>query len=325
MNTFRTILQPNISSFQITHQSGVLCMGSCFAEHIAKRLEHFKFRSFLNPFGIVYNPMSIAKGLNFLLENEKDFEENDLFQHLDGWHSFQHHGSFSHPEKETALTQINEALNQGRQFLKTTEFLILTLGTANVFVSEKTGEAVANCHKVPQQYFIKKELSVDEMLILMSEIIQKLNNTFPNLKIITTVSPVRHIRDGLVENQISKSKLLLALNQISKQYPHVSYFPSYEIMMDDLRDYRFYKKDMIHPNELAVDYIWDFFNKTFFPEHTMKINSRVEKVKMAMAHRPFHPQSNSHLEFKKKQLEKVEQMSLEIPSLDFKEELDFFS
>ena len=324
MNTFRTVLQPNISSFQITHQSGVLCMGSCFAEHIAKRLEHFKFQSFLNPFGIVYNPMSIAKGVEFLLEDDKKFEENDLFQHLDGWHSFQHHGSFSNPEKEVALNQINEALSKGRQFFKTSEFLILTLGSANVFVSEKTGEAVTNCHKVPQQYFIKKELSVDEMLILLSEMIQKLNNTFPNLKIITTVSPVRHIRDGLIENQISKSKLLITLNHISKQYPHVTYFPSYEIMMDDLRDYRFYKKDMIHPNELAVDYIWNFFNKTFFQESTININSRVEKIKMAMAHRPFHPQSTSHLEFKKKQLEKVEQMGKDFPFLDFEMEKNFF-
>jgi len=325
MNTFRTVLHPEVSPFQITHQSGVLCMGSCFAEHIAKRLEHFKFNSFLNPFGIVYNPMSIAKGLDFLLENKKEFEENDLFQHLDGWHSFQHHGSFSHPEKEVALTQINEALNQGRQFLKTSEFLILTLGTANVFVSEKTGEAVTNCHKVPQQYFIKKELSVDEMLILLSEVIHQLNNTFPNLKIITTVSPVRHIRDGLIENQVSKSKLLLALNQISKQYSHVSYFPSYEIMMDDLRDYRFYKKDMIHPNDLAIDYIWDFFKKTYFAENTIVLNKRVGEIKRAMAHRPFHPLSVSHLEFKKKQLEKVEQMSKEIPSLNFEEEMDFFN
>ncbi len=325
MNKFRTVLQPEVSSFQIEHQSGVLCMGSCFAEHIAKRLKSYKFRTFLNPFGIVYNPMSITRGFDFLLENEKIFDENDLFQHLDGWHSFQHHGSFSHPEKEVALNQINSRLNEARLFFKNAQYLILTLGTANVFVHKKSGEVVTNCHKVPQQEFIKKELSVEEMVILMSDVLQKINNAFPNLKIITTVSPVRHIRDGLVENQVSKSKLLLTLHQVSKQYAHVSYFPSYEIMMDDLRDYRFYKKDMIHPNELAVDYIWGFFSKTFFPEKTIALNARVEKINMAVAHRPFHPQSAAHLEFKKKQLEKVEQLGKEFPFLNFEEERGYFS
>lgn len=320
MKSFRTILQPELSDFQIEHKSGVLCMGSCFAEHIGNRLHHYKFKTFLNPFGIIYNPISIAYGLEILLNKNLFFEEKDLVENLGGWHSFQHHGSFSHADKNQALEKINTALKEARYFLEDAEYLILTLGTANAFIEKKSNTTVANCHKIPQHFFIRKQLSLEEMIDALKHVLKKLNNTFPKIKIITTVSPVRHIRDGLVENQISKSKLILTLNELSKQYTHVQYFPAYELLLDDLRDYRFYKKDMIHPNEIAIDYIWDFFTKTFFTKKTTSLNSKIEKIKQAVAHRPFHPQSKEHLEFIKKQIEKMEATEKEFSFLNFDEE-----
>lgn len=323
-NAFRTILQLEPSPFQINHQSGVLCMGSCFAEHIFERLNDLKFKTLLNPFGIIFNPISMAKSLEILLDGNRLFEEKDLFQHLGGWHSFQHHSSFSNPSEELVLEKINNALLDARTFLTKAEYLILTFGTSNVFVSEKTGQVVANCHKVPQKYFIHKKLSTDEIILTLDDIFRKYEKTFPNLKIITTVSPVRHVRDGLVENQVSKAKLLVALDNLSSLHPQLDYFPSYEIMMDDLRDYRFYKKDLIHPNEMAVDYIWDFFSKTFFTPKTIDLNAKLEKLNTAKAHRPFHPKSEEHLKFKKSQLQKIEELQREFPNLNFKNEVDFF-
>lgn len=323
-NAFRTILQTESSPFQINHKSGVLCMGSCFAENIFERLNGFKFNTLLNPFGIIFNPISMVKSLEILLDENRLFEEKDLFQHLGGWHSFQHHGSFSNPNEEVVLEKINNALLEARTFLKKAEFLILTFGTSNVFVSEKTRQVVANCHKVPQKYFIHKKLSSDEIILTLDDVFRKITGVFPNLKIITTVSPVRHVRDGLIANQVSKAKLLVALDNLSSLHSHLAYFPSYEIMMDDLRDYRFYKKDLIHPNEMAVDYIWEFFSKTFFTEKTIELNSKLEKINMAKTHRPFHPESEEHLKFKKNQLGKIEELEKGFPFLDFENEKDFF-
>ncbi len=323
-NAFRTVLLPEPSSFQINHQSGILCVGSCFAEHIFEQLNHFKFSTLLNPFGIIFNPISIAKSLEILLDENRLFEEKDLFQHLGGWHSFQHHSSFSNPSEQVVLEKINHALSEARVFLKKAEYLILTFGTSNVFVSEKLGQVVANCHKVPQRYFIHKKLSSDEIILTLDDIFRKYAETFPNLKIITTVSPVRHVRDGLIENQVSKAKLLVALDNLSSLHSNLEYFPSYEIMMDDLRDYRFYKKDLIHPNEMAVDYIWGFFSKTFFTPKTMELNAKLEKINSAKAHRPFHPESEEYLKFKKSQLIKVKELEKGFPFLDFENEKEFF-
>jgi len=323
-NAFRTILQPESSLFQINQQSGILCMGSCFAEHIFDCLSNFKFSTLLNPFGIIFNPISIAKSLEILLDENRIFEGKDLFQHLGGWHSFQHHSSFSNPSEEVVLQKINNALFEARVFLKKAEYLVLTFGTSNVFVSEKTGQVVANCHKVPQKYFIHKKLSSDEIIVTLDSVFRQFAEAFPNLKSITTVSPVRHVRDGLIENQISKAKLLVALDNLSSLHSNLEYFPSYEIMIDDLRDYRFYKKDLIHPNEMAVDYIWDFFSKTFFTPKTMELNTKLEKLNAAKAHRPFHPESEEYLKFKKSQLVKIGELERGFPFLDFENEKEFF-
>ena len=283
-----------------------------------------KFPALVNPFGIVYNPVSVGQVFEKWL-SEDSFREEDLFKNLGLWHSFAHHGRFSHPEKTAALEGINRSLAEARKCLAQANRLIVTLGTANVFVFKKTGDIVANCHKVPGQEFERRRLSISEIVQSLGPVFEKLRERSPSLEIIATVSPVRHLRDGLVENQRSKATLLLALEEICRRLPFVHYFPAYEILLDDLRDYRFYEADMAHPNQLAVDYIWEYFGEAFFDEKTKSLCQRIEQVATAAAHRPFHPQSVEHQNFIKKMMKEMERLEREFPGLDFEEERKFFT
>ncbi|HFA49820.1 MAG TPA: GSCFA domain protein [Bacteroidetes bacterium] len=324
MTSFRTEIPPTPSSLKVTHRDAVLCIGSCFAEHMGARLERLKFPVLLNPFGIVYNPVSVAQALELLL-SERGFGEADLFHHLGLWHSFAHHGQFSHPEKKVALSNINRSLGRARLFLKKANRLILTLGTANVFVLKKTGEVVANCHKMPGQEFARKRLSVGEVAQRLILVLGEMKERLPALEVIVSVSPVRHLRDGLTENQKSKATLLLGLEEVCRAHPFVHYFPAYEMVLDDLRDYRFYKKDLAHPNEMAVDYVWQHFENAFFDEKTSALCQRIERIKTAAEHRPLHPSSAAHQAFLRKQIKAVEALGEAYPFLDFTEELKVFA
>ena len=319
--TFRTIFPPFRSSLCIAHTDRALCLGSCFAEEMGGRLERLKFPTLVNPFGIVFNPVSVAKTLE-RLRSGTPFSGADLVKNQGLWHSFEHHGRFSHPDKKAALEGINRSFSEGRAFLKNTNRLIVTLGTAHVFVLKKTGEVVANCHKLPAVEFGRKRLNVDEVVRALLPIFEKLKSDLPKLEIIATVSPVRHLRDGLTENQRSKATLLLAIDEISQQLPYVHYFPAYELLLDDLRDYRFYAEDLSHPNQLAADYIWQYFEGAFFEEKTKVLCERIERVLTALAHRPFHPQSIEHQDFVKKQVENIRQLSAEFPFIDFGSDLE---
>ena len=323
MQHFRTTLSIPNFDFDINHQNHVFCIGSCFAENIAQKLQNSKFNTQLNPFGILYNPFSIAKSLYLLLEG-KQFKENQLFENQVLWHSFDHHGQFSKPDKIATLNGINEELLKSQTFLKQTNRLIVTMGTANVFVLKKNGKIVANCHKLPGNEFVRKRLSVKTIVEKLSAAFEKLKTQHPDLQIIVTVSPIRHIRDGLIENQKSKAILLLALDEICNSLDFVHYFPSYEILLDDLRDYRFYKSDLIHPNDLAVDYIWDVFKQSFFSEETIELNAKIEKIIAASNHRPFHEASDNHQTFLKQQLKIIENLIEEYPFLDFDPEINLF-
>ncbi len=320
MQSFRTVFPSFRSEVSISHTDQVLCIGSCFAEQMGGRLERLKFPTLVNPFGIVFNPISIATSLERLLSGEA-FGEADLFQHQGLWHSFDHHGRFSNPDKTAALNGINHSFSAAKEFLKTTNRLVVTLGTAHVFVLKKTGETVANCHKIPAGDFERRRLSVAEVVEALLPVFEKLRQELPSLEIIATVSPVRHLRDGLVENQHSKATLLLALDEICQRLPFAHYFPAYEILLDDLRDYRFYADDLAHPNQLATDYIWQYFEGAFFDEKTQLLCGRIERVLTALAHRPFYPQSAEHQDFKQKQLGAVKQLTAEFPHLGFEREL----
>ena len=320
MPTFRTIFPPFRSEISISHSDRLLCIGSCFAEQMGGRLERFKFPTLVNPFGIVFNPISIASSLESLLSGDL-LQESDLFQNQGLWHSFGHHGSFSNPDISTALDAMNHSLLKARAFLENANRLVVTLGTANVFVLKKTGMTVANCHKVPTGEFDRRRVSVGDVVTALLPVFEKLKHELPSLEIITTVSPVRYLREGLMENQRSKATLVLALDEIVQQHSFVHYFPAYELLLDDLRDYRFYSDDLAHPNQLATDYIWQYFEHAYFEEKTQGICNRIERVLLAVAHRPFHPKSVGHQEFVKKQVDILEKLAAEFPDLDFEKEL----
>lgn len=323
MQTFRTILPPQKFDLTIDHKDRIICIGSCFAENIAQKLQSNKFLTLLNPFGILYNPVSIGKTLS-LLSSEHQCREQTLFNHLGLWHSFDHHGHFSKPGKAETLQAINAALTNGQAFLKTVNRLVVTLGTANVFIYKKSGEIVANCHKLPGTEFEKKRLEVPDIVEKLSTVFEKMKSRNPDLQIITTVSPIRHIRNGLMENQKSKAALLLALDEITSGLDFVHYFPSYEILLDDLRDYRFYEADLIHPNQVAIDYIWDYFKQSFFDKTTAVLIAEIEKIVNASRHLPFHPKSPEHQAFLKQQLEAIRLLTEKFAYLDFENEKQIF-
>lgn len=320
MQPFRTTFPAFRSPVSISHTDRALCIGSCFAEQMGTRLERLKFPTLVNPFGIVFNPISIGKSLERLLSGG-GFAADDLVENQGLWHSFEHHGRFSQTDKTAAIEHINHSFSAAKEFLSKANRLVLTLGTAYFFTLKKTGEVVANCHKLPAGEFERRRLDVPEIVAALLPIFEKLKAELPALEIIVTVSPVRHLRDGLVENQRSKASLLLALEKIVQQLPFVHYFPAYEIQLDDLRDYRFYADDMAHPSQVATDYIWGYFQAAFFEEETKALCSKIEGLMTALEHRPFHPQSAEHQLFVNKKKEEMLQMAATYPYLDFGKEL----
>lgn len=320
MSIFRTSIPQVAFPLAFSHTQPTLCVGSCFAENIGQKLTDHKFSTIVNPLGILYNPYSIGNALDYLIKGDF-FEEKDLFSNNGLYHSFDHHGGFSMPNPSETIRNINNELHRGSIFLKSTKRLILTFGTSNVFVYKKTGQIVANCHKMPNQEFERKALSVDHILERLRPVFRQLKSAIPDLEVLLTVSPVRHIRDGHIENQRSKARLLLACEQLCKDFDFAHYFPSYEILMDDLRDYRFYAADMIHPNEVAINYIWGYFSQCFFNEETKELNSKINKIVNATKHRPFHQKSPAHQGFIAKQIQLIEQMQVANNFLDFESEL----
>jgi len=320
MSAFRTILPLEKANFDINYQSPILCS---FTENIGNLLGTNKFPILLNPFGILYNPISIKNSLEILL-SEKQYQSADLFFHQDLWCSFDHHGAFAAIDQQQALSTINDQLAVARTFLKQTKRLILTFGTANTFVNKSTGKVVANCHKLPNTNFEKRRLSLAEITAALSPVLQQLKMQNSALEIILTISPVRHIRDGLLENQRSKATLLLAIENLSKELAFTHYFPAYELVLDDLRDYRFFGKDMIHPNELAINYIWHHFQQMYFSTETTTIFKQVKKIVQASQHRPLHLETATHQQFVRKQLEKIMTFSKQYPFINFDIEQERF-
>jgi len=319
MDAFRTVLPPRHYAFSIEHSHQLLCMGSCFAEHIGTRLLQHKFPVLLNPFGILYNPYSIAKSLQLLLTGHQ-FTEADIFEYRGRWNSFMHHGRFSAFSKEALLQALSDSAEAVRKTLNRLDRLLLTFGTAQVFVYKPTGEVVANCHKLPGTSFDRRRLSLDEILEPFQHLLKQLQAENPDLQVVLTVSPVRHIRDGLIENQRSKALLLLACEALTSQFDFVHYFPAYELVLDDLRDYRFYKQDMIHPSEQAIDYVWEYFANAFFSPSTAQVLTQIHKVHKALQHEALFPGAPEFRAFVQQQLEKIAALEQQYPYLDWQEE-----
>lgn len=323
MKPLRTALHVQPVDWHIDHQTRLLGMGSCFAEEIGRKLSRLKFPTCINPFGIVYNPHSLAQSLQYLLQ-ERQFAEEDLFEYDGLWHSFDLHGSFSAPNSQTLLNAINASVAEAAVFLRFAKVLLLTLGTAHAFRLKTNGRIVANCHKLPGQRFERFRLSLNDVVDTLSAVLDNLFRQNPGIKVVLTVSPVRHLRDGLVENNLSKATLLLAADHLCKTFDNLHYFPAYELLIDDLRDYRFYAADLSHPNDLALDYIWEIFAQTFFSPATIQLCEEIDGLKRAIEHRPLHPESENYRQFRRQQAEKCRRLALRYPELDFSEELAFF-
>lgn len=287
-------------------------------------MQSLKYPVDINPFGILYNPYSVGNALQWLLD-ERKFDANDLFQHNGLWHSFMHHGRFSSAKQQEVLEKINSRIGFSSDWLCEADFLFLTFGTAWIYRYRETGDVVANCHKVPAAKFVRERLSVDEIVDIYSELLQRLWLQNPEMKIVFTVSPIRHWKDGAIENQRSKATLILAIDELVKQFSDkCSYFPSYEIVMDELRDYRFYAEDMLHLTDFAIDHIWSVFEESLIDTESRKTALQIQKVVNAMNHRPLNKCSQEFVVFLKKFLKMTEELEKEYPYLNLRLEKEYF-
>ena len=315
MNLFTPVaLPPHLP--RLDHRQQLLLMGSCFAQHVGERLRDGGLRCEVNPYGVLYNPLSLSTALREMMTG-KTYTEADLYAHGGLWHSPMHHGDFSSAEAGETLRRINSRLAGARQALEGLDVLLLTWGSAWVYEDVQTGRVVGNCHKRPESCFRRRRLSVEEIVADQAVLLQRLLAQRPALQVVLTVSPVRHLRDGLHGNQLSKSTLLLAAEALQAAWPgQVHYFPAYEIVVDELRDYRFYADDMTHPSPLAVDYVWERFVEAFFAPATRQVADDCAALHRMLAHRPLHPEGEEYRRFLGQILLKLDQLTEKYPYLD---------
>ncbi|QYJ68500.1 GSCFA domain-containing protein [Flavobacterium litorale] len=316
---FRTQIPITKSSHSIGYNSKIVSLGSCFAVNMGEKLNYFKFRNTINPFGILFHPLAIEKFIGYTLQ-QKQFTEADIFYHNERWHCFDAHSDLSNPDKNVLLQNLTIATTTTRLALQQASHSIITLGTAWVYRHKESGNIVANCHKVPQKEFTKALLSVTAIKESLEKTMALVREVNPKIKFVFTVSPVRHIKDGFVENQWSKANLIAALHEVLTTPPSGAdglYFPSYEIMMDELRDYRFYESDMIHPNNIAIDYIWERFTETYIEETTQAMMKEVNTIQKGLLHRPFNPDSEEHKAFQEKLKQRSANLHAKYPTIIF--------
>lgn len=307
----RTELKIPESKYKILLSSSSLTAGSCFAEVVGSKLKENKLRANTNPFGTLFNPLSIFKLLNQSLKNQP-IDETLLISNQDSWFHYDWHSQHFATSKEQLIDILNKKITETGEALQKTDFLILTFGSAFIYKLLSGDTYVSNCHKMPGKLFAKELLSVKHICQSFALFYKALKSCNPSVKIIITVSPVRHIKDGIPENQVSKSILRAACHYLETDYEEVSYFPAYELMMDDLRDYRFYKSDLIHPNEIAEDYIFEKFSKSYFSEDLQAFVQNWQKLRSSINHRPFNPGSSNHQQFLNNLLSALENISSKV-------------
>ena len=333
---FHLAFTPNPFTTKINHRQKLLLIGSCFTENMGAKLKLHKFDVLENPNGILFNPISITKSITSYIDNNQ-YTAADLFYQNEYWNSWEHHSRFSHPDQELCLQGINQSQQSAHYFLKNTDWLLLTLGSAFAYtlnfsapgtadgVAGAEGGLVANCHKVPTDKFNKKLLSADEITSALQEMLTAVKAVNPKIKIIFTISPVRHLRDGFEENNRSKATLIQAVHALIEKEEDRFYFPAYELVIDDLRDYRFYAEDMVHPNYAATNYVWEKFVAACIDEPTQKLMEEINTINAAKSHKPFHPTSRQHKKFLQTNLEKVNQLNCQYPYINFEEEKIYFA
>lgn len=326
----------NIKSLEpaITYRDKILLTGSCFTEHIGNFLLENKFDVLQNPNGILFDPVSVASSLLSYIQ-DKQYTEDELFYLNETWNSWQHHSRFSNIDKTEGLNNINKSQQQAHAFLKEADWLIITLGSAFTYKlvlgsslsiqQNGAGSEVANCHKAPAQHFNKHLNTIEEIVTAFDGVLYRLFHLNPKLKIIFTISPVRHLRDGVVDNNRSKARLIEAVHHLVNKFSRLYYFPAYELVIDVLRDYRFYDVDLAHPNYAATQFVLEKFSESCFDQPTRDLLEEVKKIVIARKHKPFNPQSSLHKKFLQQQLEKTRQLISKHPYLNLEEELQYFS
>jgi hypothetical protein len=319
---FRTVVDTPNYPFRIGHEPSGLLIGSCFAAQVGERLLRRKMPVTANPFGTVYNPASIVHTLE-RLESGTPLAGDDLREHNGLWFAFSHHGSFAAPDKTEALARANASIEAGHRALQQAGYLILTLGTAWVYERVEDGGIVNNCHKLPASAFRRRRLSTEEIVAGFERLFER--PLYRDKHILLTVSPIRHLKDGAAENQLSKASLIVAAHRLTERFGNVHYFPAYEIVMDDLRDYRFYERDRVHPSAEAVDYIWEKFCGALVGDESQELFRRIEKLAAARGHRPFNPDTPRHRAFRNAMLAEIVELKGQYPGLDFAEEVTYCS
>ena len=320
---FHLEFTPRPFSVAIQHQQRLMLIGSCFTENIGGKLKQYKFDVLENPHGILFNPVSLAQSVHAYVVN-KQYSEAELFYQNESWNSWDHHSRFSHPDKEVCLQGINNSQQRAHDFLLMADWLFITVGSAFVYELESK-TVVANCHKVPTDKFNKRLLSIYEVSTAFNDMLAALQQVNPNLKIIFTISPVRHLRDGFVENNRSKSTLIQAVHALTDTRDNLFYFPAYELVIDDLRDYRFYAEDMVHPNYAATNYVWEKFISTCIDEGSQKLMKEINVINAARNHKPFNASSEQHKKFLQTNLERINQLNRQYAYINFEEEKIYFN
>lgn len=308
MHNFRTPYIPKPSKNRISLSHRILTIGSCFSDAIGSQLVANKIKCLANPFGVLYNPHSIHKITQYSTFNQP-VPEDTFLQRDDVFLNYDFHSEHASSTLRDLQSRLKNVLTEANTFLKNAHWLIITYGTAWVYERKETGEVVANCHKMPQAMFTKSLMTQKKVMDSFATMYEKLKSVNPEINIILTVSPVRHLKDTLELNSVSKSVLRMTCHTLTQQYHDVHYFPAYEIMMDDLRDYRFYRADMIHPSDVAETYIWEKFGEQYFDDGVKKFLPRWHEIQSALKHRPFHAASSAHQQFLKETLKKLEELN----------------
>lgn len=332
---FRTKTEITPLGNPVGYEHSGLSIGSCFAENIAKKLKGAKFSIASNPFGILYNPASVADCLERLAQNRL-FPETELIKNGDLWCSLSAHGSFSSSDADKTLSELNKSLLESSEALKKADYVIITFGTAWIYelsygfsgicadgstYTPQERQVAANCHKFPSESFIRRRMGIDE---IVSRYRLLLNGILADKQVILTVSPIRHLKDGLHGNNLSKATLLLAAETLTSEFSNVYYFPSFEIVNDELRDYRFYAEDMAHPSQTAINYIWECFRENILSKESRLVITEMEKITAAVNHRPFNPNTEAHKKFLRSAYEKAVELQKRHPSACLGDDIIYF-
>lgn len=310
-------------SWRIQYTDAIFFLGSCFAEYIGEKFLSYLFRTYINPFGTVFNPASVASQLSMLIEKKiLNIDDLDFFDGM--WFSFDHYTAFSSPDKEICLRKINKAMQEASAFLDSSAYIFITLGTARVYRHKEKNRIVSNCHKLPAEYFVQELLTVEQITEILKNIFLRIDK-IKRKKIILTISPIRHWKDGAHGNQISKASLLLAVHRLVSDLDFVFYFPAYEIVMDELRDYRYYEHDMIHINRTTIDYMWAKAMYSFFSRDTMEIMKEIYSLRLARNHNIKNIDSPKSQHFIHDTLQTIEKLKQKYPYIDFSDDYAYFS